>query len=92
MREIDFSGAFKKDFKAVKRIPQYRDIENDLGPILELLRQDLPLPDAHRDHALVGKWGDFRDCHVKPDMILIYRKVENLLQLARLGSHSKLKL
>ena len=53
MREIDFSGAFKKDFKAVKRIPQYRDIENDLGPILELLRQDLPLPDAHRDHALV---------------------------------------
>lgn len=92
MRELEFTGAFKKDFKIVKRNPSHRDIELVLEPILQLLREDVPLPEANRDHPLTGNWKDFRDCHVKPDLVLIYRKEDNLLQLTRIGSHSKLKL
>jgi hypothetical protein len=46
---------------------------------------------AYFDHALSGEWRDFRDCHIRPDLILIYRKpdAENL-ELVRLGSHSEL--
>nr|WP_269149094.1 type II toxin-antitoxin system YafQ family toxin [Cupriavidus necator] len=46
-----------------------------------------------RDHALGGQWKDFRDCHVRPDFLLIYRKPDPwTLQLVRLGSHSELAL
>ncbi|SQD78094.1 type II toxin-antitoxin system YafQ family toxin [Moritella yayanosii] len=40
------------------------------------------------DHPLSGNWNGFRDCHVKPDLVLIYRQHENALQLARIGSHN----
>jgi mRNA interferase YafQ len=55
------------------------------------LARDVPLDPKHRDHFLTGNWKDFRDCHVRPDLILIYRKVdENVLQFVRLGSHGEL--
>jgi mRNA interferase YafQ len=57
------------------------------------LADDQPLADRHRDHALAGKWNDHRDCHIKPDLVLIYRKPdEKRLQLVRLGSHAELSL
>jgi len=57
------------------------------------LQSDLQLPDKHRDHALTGDWKDHRDCHVKPDLVLIYRKPDDeILQLVRLGSHGALSL
>ncbi|MFZ9611571.1 MAG: type II toxin-antitoxin system YafQ family toxin [Methylococcales bacterium] len=47
----------------------------------------------HRDHSLTGDWKDHRDCHVKPDLVLIYRKPnDEVLQLVRLGSHAELGL
>ncbi|WLV67219.1 type II toxin-antitoxin system YafQ family toxin [Pseudomonas aeruginosa] len=47
----------------------------------------------HRDHALTGDWKDHRDCHVKPDLVLIYQKPDaDTLRLVRLGSHSELGL
>jgi mRNA interferase YafQ len=49
------------------------------------------LPESNRDHALSGDWAGYRECHVKPDLLLIYRKVDQAtLRLARLGSHSEL--
>ncbi|WBA80130.1 type II toxin-antitoxin system YafQ family toxin [Endozoicomonas sp. GU-1] len=42
------------------------------------------------DHALVGDWLSLRDCHIKPDLLLIYRIHDRKLQLARIGSHSDL--
>ncbi len=58
-----------------------------------MLANDEPLAERHHDHHLVGEWKDHRDCHVKPDLILIYRKTdENTLDLVRLGSHSELGL
>ena len=59
--------------------------------MLELLVNDQSLAEKQHDHALTGEWKDHRDCHIKPDLILIYRKPDNeTLQLVRLGSHSEL--
>ncbi|PJD92935.1 MAG: hypothetical protein CK424_05045 [Legionella sp.] len=61
--------------------------------ILKLLANDKPLPEKHRDYALSNNWHDHRDCHIKPDLVLIYRKpYDATLQLVRLGSHSELSL
>jgi mRNA interferase YafQ len=56
-----------------------------------LLANDEPLPRRYFDHALAGEWSDHRDCHIRPDLILIYYKLdETSLDLVRLGSHSEL--
>jgi mRNA interferase YafQ len=60
---------------------------------ISLLVTDSPLPEKFRDHPLTGEWTDHRDCHIKPDLVLIYR-IPNAdsLELVRLGSHSELSL
>ena len=61
--------------------------------IVNLLAADQDLPSNAVDHALVGKLAGYRDCHIKPDLILIYRKTnDDVLELVRLGSHSELGL
>lgn len=89
MRTIKAASAFKKDFKRIKHTPNISPI---LAGIVEMLAQDLPLPYHCRDHELIGNWRHFRECHIKPDLLLIYRQTEDglTLQLARLGSHSEL--
>ena len=92
MRTIEYASAFKKDYKRVKASPRYaRNAESLLTAVLKLLVADHPLPPANRDHALTGGWISYRECHVKPDLLLIYRKSdEATLRLARVGSHSEL--
>ena len=52
-----------------------------------------PLPRRNLDHPLTGEWSDHRDCHVLPDLVLIYRKPDEAnLELVRIGSHSELGL
>lgn len=93
MRTIEWTGQFKRDYKREGK-GQYRaTLDADLFPILDALANDQPLESRHRDHALTGDWIDFRDCHVKPDLVLIYQKPEDdILRLVRLGSHSELGL
>lgn len=50
----------------------------------------MEIPEKHRDHALTGNWKGFRECHIKPDLLLIYEISEQGIQLVRLGSHSEL--
>ncbi|MEI6649782.1 MAG: type II toxin-antitoxin system YafQ family toxin [Actinomycetes bacterium] len=93
MRSIEYSSQFKKDFKREKKSARCANLESDLKDVLDFLVADRVLPAAFADHPLVGDWKDFRDCHVRPDLILIYRKKgKAVLQLARLGSHSNLNL
>ncbi len=92
MRIIEYTSSFRRDYKRVKATPKYRDIDSLLLSVLKLLQQDLPLPVKHHDHNLTGSWKDFRECHIKPDMLLIYQKEDSALRLARLGSHSQLGL
>lgn len=91
MRTIDRSSAFKRDFKRELK-GQYRaTLDEGLTTVLKTLLTDQPLPAQFRDHELSGNWGGYRECHIKPDLLLIYRKVdEDVLRLARLGSHSEL--
>lgn len=59
--------------------------------VVNLLAADQPLPRRTADHPLSGEWQGFRDCHIRPDLILIYRKPDaTTLELVRLGSHSEL--
>ena len=91
MRTIELTTAFKRDYKREIKGRYRQTLENDLNTIVIALANDQPLADKHRDHALSGEWNDHRDCHIKPDMVLIYRKqYDSVLQLVRLGSHSEL--
>ena len=89
MRTIERTTAFKRDFKREKRGP-HRNLDAELAALVQLLAQDAALPAHHHDHALSGNWSRYRDCHLKPDLVLVYRKPEGKLQLIRLGSHSEL--
>jgi len=91
MRRIEHTTAFRRDFKSEKRGPYRDEIDSLITSVVSLLAEDQPLADKHRDHRLGGRWRDHRECHLKPDLLLIYRKpgVE-VLQLVRLGSHSEL--
>jgi mRNA interferase YafQ len=91
MRRIEYTKAFRRDFKRAKRAGHRIDLDALISSIISLLAEDNPLPDKNRDHALTGEWTDFRECHLKPDLLLIYRKPsKEILQLVRLGSHSEL--
>lgn len=91
MRTIDRSTAFKRDYKRIKATPKHKDVDALLMSVLGLLLTDQALPDKHRDHDLTGDWSGYRECHIKPDLLLIYRKPDaDNLRLARLGSHSDL--
>jgi mRNA interferase YafQ len=91
MRRIERTKAFKRDYQRVSKAPKHREIENLLPAVITLLAADTPLPAKYVDHPLRGEWRDFRDCHVKSDLVLIYRKAgADVLQLVRLGSHSEL--
>ena len=91
MRAIEFTGQFKRDYKRESKGAHKKTIASDLNSAFKLLVADKKLPEKYYDPPLVGNWKDHRDCHIKPDLVLIYRKPdETTLQLVRLGSHSQL--
>ena len=91
MRAIERTGQFKRDYKRESKGIYRSVLDAELVPVLIALASDMPLAERYRDHALTGEWKDHRDCHVNPDLVLIYRKPDDqLLQLVRLGSHSEL--
>lgn len=93
MREIRFTGRFKRDYKREKSARHGKTVDAALTEAVNLLAVDEPLPRRYFDHPLSGDWADHRDCHIKPDLILIYRKPDDeCLDLVRLGSHSELGL
>jgi mRNA interferase YafQ len=93
MRAIKQTGQFKRDLKREAKGPYRTALAEDFTSIIRTLANDRQLAAHYRDHALTGDWKDHRDCHVKPDLILIYCKSnDDVLQLVRLGSHSALGL
>lgn len=74
MRTIRRTSAFKGDDKREKKGRHRKTLDGDLLEAVTMLAGDEPLPRHYRDHPLAGEWKDYRDCHIKPDLVLIYRK------------------
>jgi mRNA interferase YafQ len=91
MRTIDFSAQFRRDFKREVR-GNNATLLAELLPVLVALVSDQPLAPKYKDHPLTSPKG-VRDCHVRPDLVLLYEKPSHdTLLLIRLGSHSELGL
>ena len=89
MLTIKYHTLFKKDFKRIKK--RGYDISR-LEKIVELLANEVPLPEQFKDHNRSGNYNGFRECHIAPDWLLIYQVNNNelVLVLSRTGSHSDL--
>ena len=85
MLEILKSNKFNKDFKRIQK--RNWNIES-LKTVIEILASGNSLPDEYKDHSLIGKLSEYRDCHIEPDWLLIYKIEDNFLVLYRTGSHS----
>lgn len=93
MRRIEQTSQFRRDYKRETKGQHRSTLDLELPPIVKALAYDHLLEPRHRDHVLTGDWKDHKDCHIKPNLVLIYRKPDDkVLQLVRLGSHSELEL
>jgi mRNA interferase YafQ len=91
LRDVIDSKAYRKDYQREERGKNQIALKNDLPDIIDMLAADAALPVNLRDHALTGDWAGNRECHVRPNLLLVYQKGDdNDLYLVRLGSHSEI--
>lgn len=90
MLKIRFRKQFKKDYKRMLKQPGHT--AELFQKVLTYLTNEQPLPEKYRDHALTGSYIGFRECHILPDWLLIYKIEAEILTLTltRTGSHSDL--
>ena len=84
MREIDVHSSFKQDYKNVKK--QNQDTEKINKVITELQISEI-LRSELKDHALIGGFKGFRECHIYADLVVIYKRDDKTLTLYRIGRH-----
>ena len=85
MKSIEVSKQFKRDAKK-----HYLSLLTpEWGEVLNCLTNDAVIPEKYKDHALTGNYKGFKDCHIKPDLVLIYRVDIDTVDFVRLGSHSE---
>lgn len=89
--EIDFTSTFSKDLKKIKKRGYNIDL---LESVVDKLQTGEQLEQKYKDHLLTGNWKDYRECHIQPDWLLVYRIYDDklLLVLTRTGTHSDLRL
>jgi mRNA interferase YafQ len=85
MLRLGFTGIFKRDRKRAGRRGEPLDKLDDL---MRRLANEEKLEARFRDHKLSGEWKDFRECHIEPDWVLIYRTEANEITFVRTGTHS----
>jgi mRNA interferase YafQ len=88
MREVVQTAQFKKDLRKVARSGRHR--VEDLLETVDDLAKDERLPERYRGHALTGDLSAYRECHIRPDWLLMYELTPGRLVLVRTGSHSEL--
>jgi len=89
MLKISFTHQYLKDLDLMKR----RNLpKSELDEVVKLLSEEKPLLPKHKDHPLKGNFSGYRECHIRPDWLLIYKKDEQILTLVliRTGTHSDL--
>lgn len=84
---IETTKAFRKDVKAAKK--RGKNLEK-LKYVIKELSEGNSLPEKYKDHKLAGDYVRFRECHIEPDWLLIYRIEKKFLLLTRTGTHSDL--
>jgi mRNA interferase YafQ len=82
-----FTKQFKKDYKRISKSGEGTD---ELDECIRLLIAGPVLPPRYENHPLKGKWRTYRDCHAKPDMVIMYQIDGHKLTLVRVGSHAQL--
>ena len=87
MPRLVYSGQFRKDFKRAEK--RGKDMRK-LRLLVDLLFEGASLPISYRDHLLKGVWSSFRDAHIEPDWLLIYKIDGDQIRLERTGSHADL--
>ncbi len=87
MLKMELTNSIKRDLKKYKH---QKDVLLELQEVIELLAKKKALPSKHRDHNLIGDWITHRECHVRNDLLLIYKVEDGNLFLTRFGSHSEL--
>lgn len=93
MRIVKYTSRFRRIYKREQSGRHGKRLDAELLETVTMLSKDEPLPRRYFDHPLGGEWRDHRDCHIRPDLILIYRKPDaTSLELVRLSSHSELGL
>jgi mRNA interferase YafQ len=89
MLKISFTKQYLKDLELMKRrhLPK-----SELDEVVKLLSEEQPLLPKHKDHGLKGIFSGYRECHIRPDWLLIYKKDKQILTLVliRTGTHSDL--
>ena len=88
MRQIVQTAQFKKDLRKIARSVRHR--VEDLLEAVDDLARDEQLPERYRDHALTGDLSAYRECHIRPDWLLMYELTPGRLVLVRTGSHREL--
>lgn len=88
MKELRYTRQFKKDLKRFLNQPKKLE---ELKIVLDMLRNETPLPEKYRQHPLKGEYSGCLECHIEGDFLLIWCDEESdTLALFRLGSHSEL--
>ncbi len=91
MLELELATQFKRDLKKIAKQGKKRQL---LDSVIETLQREEPLDPKYKDHNLSGNWNGYRECHLNPDWLLIYKIIKDdcvqLLRLSRTGSHSEL--
>ena len=87
--QIRWTSQYKKDIKLAKK--RHYKIE-ELQKVVFSLANALPLDEKYHDHELEGNWKNHRECHIKPDWLLIYQIKDDvlILELSRTGTHADL--
>jgi len=85
MLQPQYSGRFKRDVKMAQK--RGKDM-GKLRTLLSLLMDEAPLPEHYQDHPLKGEWAGFRDAHIEPDWLLIYKKEAAIIRFERTGRHT----
>ncbi|MCD8109592.1 MAG: type II toxin-antitoxin system YafQ family toxin [Clostridiales bacterium] len=87
MLDIRYSTRFKKDMKLCNKRSYNMKLMQE---VIDTLRIPASLPDKNRDHALIGQYAGYKECHILPDWLLIYRISDDELLLYRTGTHAEL--
>ena len=87
MRTAYFTRQFKKDVKLAEK--RRKDISK-LKTFMEILVEGQLLPEKYKDHQLRGEFEDYRECHIEPDWLLIYKSNSSEIYFTRTGTHADL--